>query len=269
MPEGLEAEIWRRAAQPIVGRRIDDVWFDERVGPAGLDATLTGATIEAVDRVGKVVRILTDGGTLGLHLGMTGRIEIDGAAPIERLEYASGADRPEWDRLVLRTQPGRKVEGAPGVDAPAVRMNDPRRLGRLSLDEPMDLGPDLLTLTTAELRRAIERRTAAIKTVLLDQRAIAGLGNLCADEVLFWAGVEPGRAADEVTAPELRAIARACRSKLPAMLEAGGSTHGVLSPELRSAPGACPLDGAALRRTTIGARTAVWCPAHQCRTPAT
>lgn len=260
MPEGLEAEIWRRAAQPIVGRRIHDLWFDERVGPDGLTAALTGADIVGVDRIGKVVRILTDRGTLGLHLGMTGRIEIDGRAPIARLEYASGADRPEWDRLVLTTRPAGRVDGDA---APAVRMNDPRRLGRLSLDETLDLGPDLLTLTTAELRAAIGRRTTAIKTVLLDQRAVAGLGNLCADEVLFWAGVAPGRPADEVTVPQVRAIAQACRSRLPTMLEAGGSTHGVLSPELRAAPGTCPRDGAPLRRTTIGARTAVWCPSHQ------
>lgn len=260
MPEGLEAEIWRRAAQPIVGRTIADVWCDERVAPEGLAAALEDARIVGVDRIGKIVRIITEAGVLGLHLGMTGRLEIDGAAPIERLEYASGADRAEWDRLRLTTVPG-AVSG--GAVVPAVRMNDPRRLGRLSLDETIDLGPDLLTLTAVELRAALVRRTAAIKTVLLDQSAVAGLGNLCADEVLFWADVGPSRRADELSAAEVTAIARACRTRLPRMLEAGGSTCGALSPDVRAAPGACPRDGTPLRRTVIGARTAVWCPTHQ------
>ncbi|MGB3735867.1 MAG: DNA-formamidopyrimidine glycosylase family protein [Ilumatobacter sp.] len=260
MPEGLEAEIWRRAAQPIVGRSIRHVWCDERVAPDGLVDTLNDARILAVDRTGKVVQIVTDAGVLGLHLGMTGRIEIDGTAPIERLEYASGADRPEWDRLRLTTLPAATVDGS---GAPAVRMNDPRRLGRLSLDEHLELGPDLLTLSAAELGGALGRRTVAIKSLLLDQAAVAGLGNLCADEVLFWAGVAPGRSADELGEKEIVAIARACRTRLSKMLEAGGSTHGALSPQVRAGPAVCPRDGAPLQRSTIGARTAVWCPAHQ------
>lgn len=262
MPEGLEAEIWRREAQPIVGRRIRELWYDERVGPDGLDGLdgLIGAAIVGVDRIGKIVRIATDAGTLGLHLGMTGRIEVDGVAPIARLEYASGADRPEWDRLRLATVPARTVEG---VDVPAVRMNDPRRLGRLSLDESIELGPDLLTLTAAQLRGSLARRSAPIKSLLLDQAVVAGLGNLCADEVLFTAGVPPGRPADELTASDVTAIARACRTRLPKMLDAGGSTHGVLSPDVRAAPADCPRDGTSLTRSIIGGRTAVWCPEHQ------
>lgn len=260
MPEGLEAEIWRRAAAPIVGRRVRFVWCDERVAPDGLVATLSGARIDGVDRVGKIVRIITDRGVLGLHLGMTGRLEFDGDAPISRLEYASGADRVEWDRLRLVTLPGVTVDG---VEVPAIRMNDPRRLGRLSLDEPLALGPDLLTLTSDELERALARRSAAIKTTLLDQHVVAGLGNLCADEVLFWAGVAPTRRVDDLAGAEITAIARACRTRSTKMLAAGGSTHGVLSPDLRAGPGVCPRDGAPLQRSTVGARTAVWCPVHQ------
>lgn len=260
MPEGLEAEIWRRAATVLVGRRIADVWCDDRVAPGGLADTIRGARIEDVDRIGKVVRIVTDCGALGLHFGMTGRIEVDGVAPIARLEYASGADRPEWDRLRVTTTPAGTLDG---IDVPALRMNDPRRLGRLSLDESITLGPDSLTLTAAELRTALGRRTAPIKTLLLDQSVVAGLGNLCADEVLFSASVAPSRRADELGRGEVTAIAHACRTRLAVMLAAGGSTHGVLSPALRAGPGVCPRDGVPLGRTTIGGRTAVWCPDHQ------
>ncbi len=260
MPEGLEAEIWRRAASVLVGRRIADVWFDPRVTPDGIGDVLRGQRIENVDRVGKVVRIITDGAVLGLHFGMTGRLEVDGVAPIERLEYASGADRPEWDRLRLTAIPGTQRDG---IGVPALRMNDPRRLGRLSLDETITVGPDSMTLTSKELRHALGTRTARIKTLLLDQSIVAGLGNLCADEVLFTAGIAPHRRADELASGEATAIARACRTRLAAMLAAGGSTHGVLSPALRVGPGSCPRDGAPLVRTTVGGRTAVWCPDHQ------
>lgn len=258
MPEGLEAEIWRRAAQTVVGRKIVRLWCDDRVAPPGLVETLTGSTIEAIRRRGKVVLVDTDGPTLGLHFGMTGRLEVDGTAPIARLEYASGQDRAEWDRLRMWTEPG----GA--SDGPALRMNDPRRLGRLSLDADLSgLGADVLTLAPAELDAGLGRRTAAIKTLLLNQAVVAGLGNLCADEVLFHAGVAPHRPADSLTIDEIAAISGQCRGRLAVMLAAGGSTHGDLSPEVRATVGPCPLDGSPLDRAAIGGRTAVWCPTHQ------
>lgn len=261
MPEGLEAEIWTRAAQTLVRRRIERVWCDERVSPPGFVHLVTGTTIGEVRRRGKVVLVETDGPTLGLHFGMTGRLEIDGSAPIARLSYASGQDREEWDRLRLWTRP---PESTPPCDLPALRMNDPRRLGKLSLDPDLSgLGADCLTLTADELATGMGRRRVAIKTALLDQSVVAGLGNLCADEVLFHADVAPQRSADSLTGDEIGAISEQCRSRLPSMLAAGGSTHGDLTPEVRAAVGACPFDGAPLDRTSIGGRTAVWCPAHQ------
>lgn len=257
MPEGLEAEIWRRASAPLIGRSIDDVWCDERVAPDGFVEALIGCRVDAVRRAGKVLLIDTSGPTLGLHFGMTGRLVIDGRAPIDRLEYSSGADRAEWDRLRVETTPR-------GPGRPALRMNDPRRLGRLSLDPALDhLGPDLFEVTAPSLRASLGRRRCAVKTALLDQRVVAGLGNLCADEVLFRAGVAPTRTVDSLAAADLAAIAGACRERLPVMLERGGSTTGELSPAMRSGVQPCPLDGAELQRRSIGGRTAVWCGAHQ------
>jgi formamidopyrimidine-DNA glycosylase len=261
MPEGLEAEIWRRSAEPLVGRRVASVWCDERVAPAGLADALIGTEIRAIRRRGKVLLIDTDGPVVGLHFGMTGRLVVDGRAPIERLEYASGADRPEWDRLRLETAPSKPA-------GPALRMNDPRRLGRITLDPDLShLGPDLLSVTAGPLGARLGRRRVAVKTALLDQRVVAGLGNLCADEVLFWAGVAPDRPADALAEHDLEAISAACRERLPVMLAAGGSTHGELSPDVRAAVRAggavCPLDGGHLRRASIDGRTAVWCGTHQ------
>jgi formamidopyrimidine-DNA glycosylase len=256
VPEGLEAEIWRRAATDLVGRRIERVWFDGRVAPPDLADALAGCEVVDVRRVGKVVVVDTNGPSLGLHFGMTGRVEVDGRAPIAQLEYASGADRPEWDRLRLFTS---------GEDVvPALRMNDPRRLGRLSLDPDLNhLGRDVMSLVPGDLIAGIGRRRAAIKSMLLDQSVVAGLGNLCADEVLFWAGISPSRRGGDLTADDVDRLAAACRDRLPKMLAAGGSTMGELSPAVRSSLPPCPLDGGPLERATIGGRTTVWCSQHQ------
>lgn len=264
MPEGLEAEIWTRSAQPLTGRVIERLWCDTRVAPPDFVESLTGATIDAVRRRGKVVIVDTDGPSFGLHFGMTGRLVIDGHAPIVRLEYASGRDRAEWDRLRLWTVGATSARSLERGDHTALRMNDPRRLGRLTIDPDLShLGADLLTLTAAELASGLGRRRSSIKPALLDQSVVAGLGNLCADEVLFHAGVAPHRPVDLLTTDEIASISAACRRRLPVMLDAGGSTHGDLSPELRAAAGACPLDGEPLTRTAINGRTAVWCRAHQ------
>ena len=253
MPEGLEAEIWRSALEPIVGRTVTGAWVDERVAPTDIVDAVEGALIVGIRRVGKVVVI--EGPDIGLHFGMTGRIVVDGEAPIERLQYASGRDEPEWDRLRLFT------DGGP---VPAVRFNDPRRLGRVSIDPDLSaLGVDFTAVTPTRLAAAIGGRRAPVKSVLLDQHALAGLGNMCADEVLWWAGIGPRRPASSLDESEIGALARAIRQRLPVMLRRGGSHRGTLSPEVRAACPPCERDGSPLRRDTVGGRTTVWCSEHQ------
>ncbi len=261
MPEGLEAEIWRREIETLTGRTVSDVWLDHRVVDPGV-AALVGHRIDAVVRRGKVVQLSIGGDLLGLHFGMTGRVIVDGAASIKALEYSSNRDRPEWDTLRLFTTQASGNAGAGAI--PALRVNDPRRLGRVSLDADLSaLGVDIFVVSAPTLTDALASRRAAIKTLLLDQAVIAGLGNLCADEVLWWAGIAPGRHADELTPAERRTLATAIRRRLPIMLRRGGSTRGELDPTMRRTQGPCPRDGATLERATIGGRTAVWCPKHQ------
>jgi len=260
VPEGLEAEIWRRSIEVLVGRTVADIWFDPRVSEPGI-AALVGHRVEAVVRHGKIVQVIVGGEALGLHFGMTGRVIVDGRAAIESLEYSSSRDRPEWDTLRLFTtaEPG---SGAAAV--PALRVNDPRRLGRNSLDTDLTrLGVDIFEVSAAALRDALAGRRAAIKSLLLDQSVIAGLGNLCADEVLWWAGIAPMRPADGLLESEVGDLSRAISRRLPIMLDRGGSTTGTLDPDRRRAAGPCPRDSAPLERSSIGGRTAVWCPDHQ------
>ena len=256
MPEGLEAEIWRGALTSTIGRTITDGWVDDRVAPVGFVRAVNGSTIIDVLRAGKVVLVETDGPTIGLHFGMTGRVVVDGHSPIDRLEYASNSDRPEWDRLRLFTNGGR--------GEPAIRLNDPRRLGRVSIDAKLHhLGTDIFALTAPSLAEAISGRRAAVKPVLLDQKVVAGLGNLCADEILWWGGMDPHHDRGSLDTDEIELLATAAKEQLPIMLGRGGSTAGVLSPEVRAACPPCERDGHRLRRDSIGGRTAVWCPGHQ------
>lgn len=258
MPEGLEAEIWRRAVEPLVGRNIIESVVDQRVVPEGFAPIMAGATIEAVRRRGKVVLLDTDRATIGLHFAMTGRLVVDGTAPIEQLAYASGRDDAAWDRLVLYT--ARRARGVP----PALRFNDPRRLGRVSLDPDLaHLGVDFSDVTPRRLAAALTGRRGVVKSVLLDQHVVAGLGNLCVDEVLWWAELDPRRSVTSLTAEEVARLSSVIGRRLPVMLAHGGSTAGVLSPPVRAACPPCERDGTPLERLTIGGRTTVWCRSHQ------
>lgn len=263
MPEGLEAEIYRRHAERALDRRIVRVEVDDRQPMAlELGRALSGARFTAARRHGKLVLLDTatgtgrrsvDGPTLGLHFGMTGRLIVDGGAAIEQLEYASGRDDPAWDRFVVTFGDG-------GV----LRVNDPRRWARFDLDpDESRLGPDFLGVGRSELGARLAPRRAALKAILLDQSVVAGFGNLCVDEVLWQASLAPGRPANSLSPGELAALHRAMRRHLPAMLERGGSHRGRISPAVRAALPPCPRDGTPLRRDTIGGRTTIWCPSHQ------
>lgn len=251
MPEGPEAELFRRAAEPLIGARVRSIVGDERCSGPGLDL-LVGARIVAAGRHGKWVLLDTDGPTLGLHFGMTGRLVVDGTAPIERLEYGSGRDDPAWDRLEITT-----------TDERVLRVNDPRRWSRFELDpDPGRWGPDVFSIDVDGLAAALSGRRA-VKAVLLDQHRIAGVGNLCADEVLWHAGIDPATPARIVAAERLEHLHTVLRREMGSLLERGGSHTGVLSPAIRAELAGCPDDGEPLRRAVIGGRTTVWCPRHQ------
>ncbi len=255
MPEGLEAEIYRRALERCAGRTVDTVDVDSRQGEAeAITSLVPGRRVVSVRRHGKLVLIdLEPALVLGLHFGMTGRVVVDGAAPIGKLEYGSGRDDPAWDRLTVRF-----------ADEGAFRVNDPRRWARFTLDPTLDqLGPDFMSLRPRQWSALLGSRRSPVKVVLLDQQAIAGFGNLCADEVLWQAGIAPMRPANSLSDDEVAALAHAARRHLSAMLRRGGSHRGAISPAVRAALPSCPRDGAALRRDTVGGRTTVWCTGHQ------
>jgi formamidopyrimidine-DNA glycosylase len=230
-----------------------DGWFLKRGTSApALRHALVGNRFTAARRRGKqiVLDTLDPRTRIGVHLGMSGRVLVDDHEAGDPLIYASNRRVPRWHRF-----------GVHFADGGDFMLRDPRRLGAIELNpDESRLGPDAFTVTARQVDAALGRRTAPVKAVLMDQRRIAGLGNLLVDEVLWRAGIDPERPADEVDADERRALHKAIRSTLRDLDRRGGSHTGDMP---RVAGAACPRDGTPLRRRTIAGRSTYDCPAHQ------
>lgn len=258
MPEMIEVELYRQVAERAVGRTIaavdapDDWYLKGATTAAALDAALPGARVEGARRIGKLLLLDTDGPTIGMRFGMTGRLLVDGVGPIERLEYSSGRDDPAWVRFALRFD-----------DQRCLAMVDPRRLGGVELEpDHGHLGVDALAVGRAQLRDLLARSGAPLKAWLLDQGHVAGVGNLIADETLWRAGLDPTRPARSLEAPEVRRLHEHLRSTIVDLTRRGGSHTGDLH-VARARGATCPRDGVPLVRRTIGGRTTYSCPKHQ------
>jgi formamidopyrimidine-DNA glycosylase len=219
MPELPEVETIRRQLAPhLEGRvlerlEVPDARWCAPVGPADLGEALQGRRIERLSRRGKYfVFELEDEVFLLVHLRMTGTLLLDCApdTPYQRVLFTLD------DGHVLRfCDPRRFGTGELVLGAEALEQFFAGRLGI----EP--LGPEL---TGARLRALARGRRAPIKAFLLDQRHIAGVGNIYADEALFRARIHPLRPAGKLTGPQCEALAEAVQMTLAAGIDAGGST---------------------------------------------
>ena len=247
MPELPEAE---RARRVIEGGALDrkitavddsDTYVCRPHAPGEIAAALTGRRLVSAHRRGKTLWVETGGPVLGLHLGMAGRFVVDGEA----------APRG-WDRFSLEFEDGGRFA-----------LRDKRRLSRAVLDPDLTrLGPDAAETTRAEFRTRIGRGTAPVKARLLDQSAIAGVGNLLADETLWRAGIDPRRSVAELDLDDLDGLRRSLRAATRDAIRHGGVHTGELIRERRRGRH-CPRCGAGLERATVGGRTTFWCPREQ------
>ena len=179
--------------------------------PQDLGQRLTGSRVTALRRRAKYGLIDTDrGDTLVFHLGMSGRWRVD---PREIEKH---------DHFLIATDAGRRVA-----------LNDPRRFGSLDLlrtDALAEwpafraLGPEPLELEVRDLQSRLRGRTAAIKLLLLDQRIVAGLGNIYVCEALFRAGIHPRRAGGSVSPARLKRLVPAIKAVIEEAIAAGGSS---------------------------------------------
>jgi formamidopyrimidine-DNA glycosylase len=218
MPELPEVETTVRGIAAVLDgqilTRVEPRRADlRRAIPVDLRQRMTGARVTGLSRRAKYGLIETDrGDTLVFHLGMSGRWRVD---PSEIGKH---------DHLILETGAGR-----------VLALNDHRRFGSLDLidtnalaDWPTfkALGPEPLSdaFTVKTLVTAFEGRSAPIKNLLLDQRIVAGLGNIYVCEALHMAGIKPHKAAGQVAPARLKPLVVAIKQVLAAAIEAGGST---------------------------------------------
>ena len=267
MPELPEVETTVRGLEKVLlGQRIASVEPRRadlrRAFPADLGQRLTGATITGLGRRGKFGLIHTDrGDTLVFHLGMSGKWRLD---PSELHPH---------DHLIIETGDGRRVA-----------LNDPRRFGSVDLastdalerlDSLAGLGPEPTELESAQLRASLRGRSAPIKALLLDQRIVAGLGNIYVCEALHRAHIKPSHAAGRLSKPATIRLVDSIREVIAEAIEAGGSTlrdyarpdgelgyfskrFAVYDREGKS----CPCGGK-VRRIVQGGRSTFYCPRCQ------
>ena len=283
MPELPEVETVRRGLLPVLaGRRIEAVEIRRdglrRPFPEGLGRRLTGARVTGIGRRSKYLLIHLDSGeTLLAHLGMSGRMLVGGAV-LGSYVHDAGAGRggSPHDHVVLHVEGGARVT-----------FNDARRFGSLDLwptarlaEHPSlaALGPEPLEegFSGATLAAAFAGRRTSAKAALLDQRLLAGVGNIYACEALARAGIHPARAAGRIGRARLDRLAQALRAVLSEAVEAGGSSlrdHRRPDGELGLFQHAfrvygregepCPSCAAPLRRIVQGGRSSFYCPACQ------
>ena len=265
MPELPEVESARAVIERAgLGRKIvevddSDTYVCRPHLPGQIRDALVGRTLVAAHRRGKSMWCDTseDGPELGIHLGMSGKIVIgdpDGTE-VDGGDYWEGRRLPgdyRWSRFALTFADGGRL-----------MLVDPRRLGRVRLDPPVEaLGPDAATITPNQFRAALAFGTAPVKARLLDQDAVAGIGNLLADQILWAARLNPARRVDKLTDDDIARLLRATRAAVRAAIKDGG-VHTLKLIPFRVAGAHCPRDGAPMEKSTVGGRTSWWCSREQ------
>lgn len=278
MPELPEVETVCRGLDPVLrGQAITRAEI-RRAGlrkpfPPHLKETLEKAVISHVARRAKYILVhLKDGKVLVIHLGMSGRVLVEAKNYMPKTH----------DHLILHLKNNRVIV-----------LNDPRRFGIVLLldaetmnDDPAfrDLGPEPLSneFNGPSLAARLKGKKVAIKTALMDQRLVVGVGNIYASEALFLAGISPKRSAHLVKADQAKKLVRAIRKVLEKAIAAGGSTlrdyrradgelgyfqhhFAVYGRAGKPCPG-CTCDimkTKGIRRIVQGGRSSFYCPVKQ------
>ena len=238
MPELPEVEVTRRRLSPLlVGRLIERVETTKDsyfflTKPDALERRLTGRTVRELKRLGKyLLAELDDGDRLLLHLGMTGQLFSSAVSSVRLFSAKTRGSLPPEALREFKADAHTHLSLHFADGGPSVLFRDVRKFGKVQLiragsrDPRLDkLGVDALVANGETLFTAARARKIPIKSLLLDQGVIAGIGNIYADEALFLAKVRPTRSARRVTARECRAIVAAAKRVMERSIETGGSS---------------------------------------------
>ena len=286
MPELPEVETIARTLRPeLVGRKIVSarlLWAQTLAtpSPAEFEERIVGQAIVDVGRRAKYLNFQLTAFNLLVHLRMSGDLYTkDGADPYPAGTMSTGSHRPDvpsggqalpdkHDRLRLGLSDGRLLV-----------FNDTRKFGRIWLVADADevtggLGPEPFdpSFTAQLLYDNLHRRRRQVKPLLLDQRFLAGLGNIYTDEVLHLSGVHPLRLSDTISAPEAEKLFHAIRTVLQSGIDhngasfdwvyRGGSFQNYFRVYNRTGQ-PCPVCGTLVRRMVVGPRGTHFCPTCQ------
>lgn len=275
MPELPEVESLRRIlTRSATGRGVVNVTVAEarlrRTVAPDFAAMVAGRTIERIERRAKYLLLYLSGGhVMIVHLGMSGSLT-------HRGEGFSKVFNPRHDHIIFELDDGSRLV-----------YNDPRRFGLIKLverselaavEELKGLGPEPLSeqFSAEYLFRATRRRTASIKNVLMDQRIVAGIGNIYASEILFRAAIRPTRRAGETTRAELEKVVAATSLILNAAISSRGTTFRSYR-DSQGEPGAfvtllavygrvgqpCGVCATPIKSVIVGQRSSFYCPRCQ------
>ena len=278
MPELPEVETVCRGLSPVMTGVVIDRAIVRRKDlrkpfPKDLAANLAGARVTAIRRRAKYILIhLATGNVLVIHLGMSGRIGV----------YPRAYKPQNHDHFIIVLRDGQRIV-----------LNDPRRFGIVDLVAGDDLGthplfshlgPEPLgnQFSAPALAAALSGKKTAIKTAIMDQRIVVGVGNIYASESLFLAGIDPETPAGRIRGDRIDRLVRAIRTVLDKAIKAGGSTlrdhrrvdgelgyfqhhFGVYDREGMACPG-CTCDISktkGIRKIVQGGRATFYCPRQQ------
>lgn len=270
MPELPEVETTRRGLAPhLLGRTITEAVcrvpkLRLPLDPA-LPLLLPGQTITGLERRGKYLLLRCTGGTLLIHLGMTGHLRL----------FATEMPAAKYDHFQLVLDDGRTL-----------RLSDPRKFGTVvwTAGEPLqhpllaDLGPEPLTdaFTGNYLFSKLRNRQSAVKLALMDNRVVVGVGNIYANEVCFRAGLNPATPGRQLSREQCEHLVVCVQEVLREAIAMGGTTLRDYV-DSNGKPGyfrlmlavygregePCPTCSAPVERTSLGGRSTYWCPTCQ------
>ena len=261
MPELPEVEIFKRYLDATsLHQRIDDVdvrntYILKETSARELARGLKGRRFESSRRHGKHLFVRADGELwLRLHFGMTGSLQY----------FKNDEQAPRYARVLFIFANNHRLA-----------FDDQRQFGEIGLLNDIDeflkehaLGPDALKIDLREFRKILGNRRGAVKSVLLNQRIIAGIGNIYADEILFRVRIHPATEIARLNDAALTKLFRATHYVLERAITARADTNQIPGSWLlprRGKVGKCPRCGRRLKSATIGGRTAWFCPHCQKR----